>query len=111
MCVDARGQQQPGGVADHVHLLVRLGKSVDVSKLVREIKRESSKWVKTGLNIPDFRWQNGYGAFSVSSSHLDAVIKYIRNQEEHHRKESFQDEFRRVCKKYRVALDERYVWD
>jgi putative transposase len=102
---------QVGGVEDHVHLLVRLGKSVDVSTLIRELKRESSKWVKAELNLSEFHWQSGYGAFSVSPSHVDAVIEYLRNQREHHKKESFQDEFRRICKKYGVEMDERYAWD
>ena len=102
---------QVGGVEDHVHLLVRLGKSIDVATLIRELKKESSKWIKVELEVPDFQWQSGYGAFSISPSHVDAVIEYIRNQEEHHRKESFQDEFRRLCRKYNLEIDEQYVWD
>ena len=94
-----------------MHALVRLGKMVDIAALIRELKRESSKWVKAESSLEDFHWQSGYGAFSVSPSHVDAVIEYIRNQEEHHKKESFQDEFRRLCKKYGVGIDERYVWD
>lgn len=110
------GQESPslqiGGVEDHVHILCRLSKTLDMSKLIRELKRESSKWIKAeepALN--DFYWQNGYGAFSVSPSHVPALRKYIAEQEGHHRTESFQDEFRRMCKKYGVAIDERYVWD
>ncbi len=111
-----RGQQSPsirvGGVEDHVHLLVRLGKTINVAALVREIKRESSKWVKAeSPGLGDFQWQSGYGAFSISPAHVDALTEYIRNQEQHHRKESFQDEFRRLCVKYGIELDERYVWD
>lgn len=102
---------QVGGVEDHVHLLVRLGKTVDVATLIRELKRESSKWAKAESNLGDFHWQSGYGAFSISPSHVETVIKYIRNQEEHHRTESFQDEFRRLCQKYDIEIDERYVWD
>ena len=94
-----------------MHLLVRLGKSIDVATLIRELKKESSKWIKVELEVPDFQWQSGYGAFSISPSHVDAVIEYIRNQEEHHRKESFQDEFRRLCRKYNLEIDEQYVWD
>jgi REP element-mobilizing transposase RayT len=99
-----------GGVADHVHVLCYLSKIQSVSDLIKELKRESSKWAKTkGLN--SFYWQNGYGAFSISPSHVDALKRYIAKQEEHHRTESFQDEFRRLLKKYGVESDERYVWD
>jgi REP element-mobilizing transposase RayT len=101
-----------GGVADHVHLLCRLGKQIDISSLIREIKRDSSSWVKEEEpTLSVFFWQSGYGAFSVSSSHVDALKNYIRDQEEHHKTESFQDEFRRLCAKYGVPVDERYVWD
>jgi REP element-mobilizing transposase RayT len=101
-----------GGTEDHVHILCRLSKTLDVATLIRELKRESSKWIKDeNPELADFYWQNGYGAFSVSPSHVAALIEYIINQEEHHRRESFQDEFRRLCKKYGVAIDERYVWD
>lgn len=101
-----------GGAEDHVHILCRLSKTLDVAALIRELKRDSSKWVKDeNPRLVDFYWQQGYGAFSVSPSHVDTLIKYIDNQEEHHRRETFQDEFRRLCKKYGVEIDERYVWD
>ena len=101
-----------GGVEDHVHILCRLGKTLDVSTLIRELKRESSKWIKVeNPRLAEFYWQQGYGAFSISPSHVQALKEYIANQEEHHRTETFQDEFRRLCKKYGVAIDERYVWD
>ncbi len=100
-----------GGVADHVHLLCRLGKTIDISTLIRELKKESSEWAKTELSIRDFYWQNGYGAFSISPNHVEALVSYIKNQEDHHRQESFQDEFRRLCAKYGVEIDERYVWE
>lgn len=100
-----------GGVEDHVHLLCRLGKTIDIANLIRELKKESSQWAKTELKIGDFYWQTGYGAFSISPSHIDALKQYIANQEEHHRKETFQDEFRRLCAKYGLEIDERYVWD
>jgi putative transposase len=103
---------QIGGPDDHVHVLCRLSKTLDVATLLRELKRDSSKWVKEkNPRLADFHWQNGYGAFSVSPSHVPGLIEYILNQEEHHRRESFQDEFRRLCKKYGVPIDERYVWD
>ena len=101
-----------GGVEDHVHILLRLSRSIDVSKLVREIKRESSKWIKeTFPEIDSFSWQAGYGAFSISPAHVNSLTKYIEAQEVHHRKESFQDEFRRLLRKYDVEWDERYLWD
>ncbi len=101
-----------GGVEDHVHILCRLGKTVAVADLIRDLKRESSKWVKVEKpELAEFHWQQGYGAFSISPSHVEALKKYIANQEEHHRKESFQDEFRRLCKKYGLEIDKRYVWD
>ncbi len=100
-----------GGVQDHVHLACRLGKTIDIAKLIRELKKDSSEWAKRELSIGNFYWQTGYGAFSVSPGHVDALIQYIANQAEHHRKESFQDEFRRLCAKYGLEIDERYVWD
>ena len=101
-----------GGVADHVHLVVTLPRPLSQSALVEEIKKLSSKWI-TGLDpkYRQFYWQRGYGAFSLGRSQLDAVVKYVSEQEEHHRKVTFQDEFRRVLKKYGVPFDERYVWD
>jgi REP element-mobilizing transposase RayT len=101
-----------GGVADHVHVLCRLAKTISVSELVRELKRESSKWVKEqSADLASFYWQNGYGAFSISPAHIEALTAYIRNQEEHHRAETFQDEYRRLLRKYGVEFDERYLWD
>ena len=101
-----------GGVADHVHLLCRLGKTIDVAALIRDLKRDCTKWIKTEQpELSEFHWQQGYGAFSVSPAHVEALTAYIAKQEEHHRKESFQDEFRRLCKKYGLAIDEQYAWD
>lgn len=101
-----------GGAEDHVHLLGRLGKTLDVSTLVRELKRESSKWIKREFTaLTDFAWQEGYGAFSLSPAHLESAQRYVADQMEHHRKESFQDEFRRVCAKYGLVIDERFVWE
>lgn len=102
---------QIGGVEDHVHVLCRLGKTVSVSTLVRELKKESSEWIKSALKIQKFYWQSGYGAFSASPSHVVKLQRYIVGQEDHHRKVTFQDEFRRLCKKYGIEIDERYVWD
>jgi len=101
-----------GGVEDHVHILCRLGKTIELATLLRELKRGSSLWVKEQRpNLSDFHWQDGYGAFSVSPGHVADLKKYIAKQEEHHRRESFQDEFRRICKKYGIEIDEQYAWD
>ncbi|HEV3384434.1 MAG TPA: IS200/IS605 family transposase [Gemmata sp.] len=99
-----------GGVADHVHLLFVLSKTVALSKAVEEVKKSSSKWMKEN-GEPRFYWQNGYGAFSVSASNEEKVTAYIANQEVHHRTKSFQDEFREFLKKHRIEWDEQYVWD
>jgi len=101
-----------GGVEDHVHILCRLSRTLSVADLVRELKRESSKWLKT--KSPDlviFEWQAGYGAFSISPGHVEKLREYIAGQEEHHKFESFQDEFRRFLANYGIEYDERYVWD
>jgi putative transposase len=101
-----------GGVADHVHLAIRLSRTVTIAKLVEELKTSSSKWVKAqapGLAV--FSWQRGYGAFSVGPSDLDALRAYIDGQEEHHRTRTFQEEYRAFLTKYAVEFDERYVWD
>ena len=101
-----------GGVEDHVHILCRLAKVISISDFIKELKRESSKWMKTqDPTLLEFYWQSGYGAFSVSPSHVDGLIEYIENQEEHHKRESFKDELRRLCRKYGVEIDDRYVWD
>jgi putative transposase len=101
-----------GSVEDHIHLLCRFGRSITISDYVRELKRESSKWLKSkSRTLAEFHWQNGYGSFSISPSHLKALTAYIDNQGEHHRTESFQEEFRRLLRKYGLEWDERYVWD
>ena len=101
-----------GGVEDHIHISCRLSKTMAIADLIRELKRESSKWIKTeDPALAPFHWQNGYGAFSVSPSHVDALKAYIEAQKEHHRRETFQDEFRRLCRKYGVEIDEQYAWD
>jgi putative transposase len=99
-------------VEDHVHILCRLSKSLTIPAFLAELKRESSKWIKVrDAGQSAFHWQDGYGAFSVSPSHVDVLDEYIQHQEDHHRQESFQDEFRRLLAKYEVEYDERYVWD
>jgi len=99
-----------GGMPDHVHLLFALAKTMSVSKVVEEVKKESSKWAKQHVH-PAFYWQNGYGAFSVSPSGVDAVRLYIETQAEHDRAMTFQDEFRELLRRHGVEWDERYVWD
>jgi REP element-mobilizing transposase RayT len=101
-----------GSVADHVHILFSLSKNQALCKIIEEVKRGSSKWIKTkGEAFADFFWQGGYGAFSVSPSNAPAVRRYIENQDQHHRKVTFQDEFRAFLKRHDVEYDERYVWD
>ena len=101
-----------GGVEDHVHALLALSKNYSIADIVKEIKISSSRWVKEkSPTQKKFGWQRGYGAFSVSQSNLDDVTRYIERQEEHHRRVTFQDEYRAFLKKYCVEYDERYVWD
>ena len=101
-----------GGHVDHVHLLVGLGRTITIADLVGHIKAKTSCWAKTTTGgVSTFQWQSGYGAFSVSHSNRDAVDKYIRNQIEHHQKMTFQHEFRLLCDKHGVEIDERYAWD
>jgi putative transposase len=101
-----------GGYKDHIHILCLLSKNIALSILMEEIKRSSSKWIKTkGIRYEYFYWQGGYGAFSVNPAQVDIVSDYIKNQEAHHGKVSFQDEYRAYLKKYKIEYDERYVWD
>lgn len=101
-----------GGTADHVHILCLLAKVLSVAELVKGLKRESSKWAKQEHpDIAGLYWQSGYGAFSISPGHVEGLKTYISGQEEHHRQETFQDEFRRLCRKYGMEIDERYAWD
>jgi REP element-mobilizing transposase RayT len=101
-----------GGVEDHVHLLCRHSKNITVADLVRDLKRASSIWAKEQTpSVSAFQWQQGYGAFSISPGHVEALTTYIQTQGEHHQQVSFQDEFRKLCAKYGVTLDERYAWD
>jgi REP element-mobilizing transposase RayT len=101
-----------GGTEDHVHSLFALSKNHAIARIVYEIKRGSSKWIKTqGAAYRKFHWQSGYGAFSVSQSHVEQVRRYILGQERHHRKVTFQDEDREFLKRYEVEYDEQYIWD
>jgi putative transposase len=101
-----------GGVADHVHLLCALSRTEDAATMVKEVKRSSSLWIKSKCTeLLDFSWQNGYGIFSIGFSQIPTVKQYIANQEEHHRKMTFQDELRELLRRYEIEFDERYVWD
>ena len=100
-----------GGVDDHVHALFALSKNHALKKIVEEVKKGSSKWMKHEGGNPEIYWQNGYAAFSVSASNVEAVKRYLQNQEEHHRKMSFQDESRALLNRHQVEFDEQYVWD
>jgi REP element-mobilizing transposase RayT len=102
-----------GGVEDHVHALFLLSKNYSLKKIVEEVKKSSSKWMKTseGTGNTEFTWQAGYGGFSVSASNVPEVTKYIENQSEHHQRMSFQDELRELFNRHGIAFDERYVWD
>jgi REP element-mobilizing transposase RayT len=101
-----------GGDSDHVHALFVLSKNQALCNVIEAVKKGSSKWIKTqGAAFASFHWQSGYGAFSVSQSHVARVRRYIEGQEEHHRTTSFQDELRLFLKRYGIEYDERYVWD
>ncbi len=100
------------GTANHVHLLISLGKVISISELVGDIKRDSSVWIKTqDFQFKSFHWQEGYGAFSVGQTQVEDVMKYVANQKEHHKKKSFENEMRDFYRKYEIEFDERYVWD
>jgi REP element-mobilizing transposase RayT len=100
------------GTSDHVHILFSLGRIIKVADLVEEVKTESSKWIKTKeQEFRNFHWQKGYGAFSIGQSNVAALKRYIRGQKQHHRRITFQDEYRRFLKTYGIDYDERYVWD
>jgi len=101
-----------GGHFDHVHLFCLLSRKIPQMKLLEELKKQSSRWRKTkGQKYSDFYWQDGYGIFSINPSETDIVVNYINNQEEHHKKITFQDEFRAFLRKYKLEYDEKYVWD
>lgn len=103
---------QIGGYKDHVHILCLLSKKITQMKLVEEVKKQSSKWIKTiDENYVKFYWQDGYGIFSVNPSQLEIVTQYIKNQEEHHKKQTFKEELLAFLNKYQVTYDERFLWD
>jgi REP element-mobilizing transposase RayT len=96
---------------DHLHLFVGLNPAQSISDLMRLVKGDSSEWInKEKLTSTKFQWQDGYGAFSYSRSQIDKVVKYILNQQEHHKKTSFLDEYREILKSFDVDFDERYIF-
>jgi REP element-mobilizing transposase RayT len=97
---------------DHIHILFVLSKNYPLSQVVMEVKRATSKWIKTqGKEFAKFHWQSGYGAFSIGQSGVDEVKAYIANQSKHHRVRTFEEELRSFLKRYEVEFDERYLWD
>jgi REP element-mobilizing transposase RayT len=103
---------QVGGIEDHVHIICELSRKIPLMKLLEEIKSHSSKWIKTkGNHYQNFYWQNGYGAFSVNPKEVNILVNYIKNQEEHHKKRSFQNEYEAFLNQYNIEYDERYMWD
>ncbi len=101
-----------GGIADHIHLLVSMSREFSASQLIRVLKSNSSRWIHdTFPTMAGFAWQSGYGAFSVSYSQIEVVKAYILNQEQHHKKQTFQDEFLALLEAHRLEWDERYVWN
>jgi len=100
------------GVEDHLHILCLLSRKFAIMDVIKASKTETSKWIKKqGMAYGDFQWQAGYGVFSVSQSNVEQVKRYIANQQDHHKRMSFQDEFRELCKRHGIEIDERHVWD
>jgi putative transposase len=101
-----------GGIADHVHMLFQLARTISLADAVGTIKSNSSAWINQTRGLTThFQWQGGYAAFSVSQSNVEAVRDYVRSQLEHHQKQSFQDELREWLRRYDIEWDERYLWD
>lgn len=99
-----------GGVADHVHLLIGLKADHTLSVVMRELKSDSSRWIKTELKLNGFAWQEGYGAFTVGATDLETVRSYVLNQREHHRTKSFQEEYVSMLKRGLVEYDGKFLW-
>ena len=101
---------EAGGIEDHVHLLIDVARDRSMSDIVRDIKANSSKILRADGH-PSFAWQRGYAAFTVSYLGVDVVRRYIRNQEEHHRKAIFEEEYVRLLEEHEIPYDQRYMWD
>lgn len=101
-----------GGVEDHVHVLARMARTIRIADWVKELKRVTSIWAsERDQQVKEFKWQAGYGAFSVSQSEVQRVVKYIENQVEHHKKMDFKLEYRKFLERHEIEYDERYVWE
>ena len=99
-----------GGVEDHIHILTSLHPTISLANLIKELKVSSSIWVKENGVFPQFTgWQDGYGAFTYSENERDDIIEYIKNQQEHHKKESFQDELRKLLIATKIKFDEKFL--
>ena len=99
------------GVEDHVHILCIMSKNIALANLLEELKRNSSRWIKTkGVDYKYFAWQGGYGGFSVSQSKVDVVKRYIENQKTHHKTETFKEEYLRFLKEYDIEYNDDYLW-
>jgi REP element-mobilizing transposase RayT len=98
-----------GGIEDHVHLLIKLKPTMDISKFLQDLKPNVTNWARREIQ-PKFEWQNGYGAFTVGESQIESVRRYIQNQEEHHKKVGFNDEFKDLLRKAGIEFDEKYLW-
>jgi len=101
---------QINSVADHIHILIGLRPDQSISSLIQNVKSESTKWIKHEKLSLSFAWQEGYGAFSYSKSHLPDVIRYIQTQEEHHKKETFLSEYKRLLTAFAIDFDEQYIF-
>jgi len=99
-----------GGIQDHVHIEARLRSTHCLARFVQDVKTHSSLWVHREIGSGAFSWQDGYGAFTVGSSEVDVLKRYIVGQKEHHRKKSFQEEYLELLRKYGIEFDERYLW-
>jgi putative transposase len=116
MCGVVNGKKEKvyaiGGVSDHIHILISIKPNILLSDLVRDIKCNSSKWInERQYVIGKFQWQQGFGAFSYTHWHLDTIINYINNQEEHHKKKSFRDEYLEFLEQFYIEYDEKYLFE
>jgi putative transposase len=100
-----------GGTEDHLHLLVSQSKNISLADLVMNLKKDSSKWLKRNGAGREFDWQDGYGGFTIGESGVEALRRYFARQKEHHRKQSFKEEYLALLAKYKVKYDPRYIWD
>jgi putative transposase len=101
---------QIGGTSDHIHILCTLPKTMTLADLAEEVKKSSSKWIKTkGVHYSNFYWQDGYGGFSVSNSGVDAVRRYILDQKKHHVKVSLMEEYKNLLEAYDIPHEDRYL--